>query len=321
MGTNPEKLKLAKVQALTERSATVAKYKYDRVYTAANDPFRKGTKGMLSTIGMQEQLTFATDSLIKTPPQVYNGRTGQYMANPDYAAGEQRVLQASQAAGGNMGDPAFYADQMTAELAKELYDAVEVQFEVSSPKPIHSPYVVIMAKYHEKDDPKHPQNWLFAKALAAIDSTSRKESVMEGGFPPGFVLEKLQLHLYEKGQEIATDLSENRAPLTRDEAHEYLVIDHVSTHKTETISARVALTNLPADWATRPKEESFRKTYYVKVDKEGHSVGAFEDDNCKIKVGDSYYESVLSNLLFLPALEHGKAVDGVARVKLTELPM
>jgi hypothetical protein len=181
--------------------------------------------------------------------------------------------------------------------------------------------MVIVAKFHEKDDPKHPQNWIFAQALDPIGSKPDKVSVREGGFPPGFVVDKLEVHLYQNGLEIATDLSENRAPLTRDEAHDYFVINHVNRHKKDTLPARVALTKMPEDWATHPKDDAFRKTYYVKVDPTGHPVGSFEDEACETKVADAYYAGVLKDMLFLPALEQGKAVDGVARVKLSELPL
>lgn len=326
MGANPEKLKVAPVQTLTERFATVTNYKHDRVYTAANDPYRKWSKGMMNTQALQEQASIAEANLTRTPKIIpekdVSGReTGNFIANPMRADVEAAHARTQVAAGGNMGRTEFYASEMAAELAQELFDAVDVQFEVASTKPIRSPYVVVVAKFHEKDDPQHPQNWLFAKAIDPIDSTPQKVSVREGGFPPGFVVEKLRVHIYEHGVEVATNFSENRAPLTREEAHEYLVINHVSTHKTDTIPARVALTKAPEDWATRPKDESVRKTYYVKVDKEGRPVGSFEDEACKAEVADSYYEGVLRGLLFLPALEKGKAVEGVARVKLTELSM
>ena len=141
----------------------------------------------------------------------------------------------------------------------------------------------------------------------------------EGGLPPGYVLEKVRVHLYENGVEIATDLSENRASLTRDEAHEYLVIDHLSAHKTDTLPARVALMKLPEDWAARGKDASTRPTCYIKVDESGHVGGLFTDKACTTKVDDPYLEAVFKDVLFLPALKEGKAVESVTQVKLAEL--
>lgn len=312
MGANPEKLKIARVQTITDRFVSVTNYKYERTYTPANNPYRKGAQGVLSTQGLQEQAMFA-DSI---------ARKAQLLSDPGFSAAAQMLVQqANQSAGGNMGSTDFYASEMAGELAQEFYDALEVRFEVSSATPVRAPYMVIAAKFHEKDDPKHPQNWMFAQALDAIGAKPQKVSVRQGGFPPGFVVDKLEVHLYQNGLEMATELSEKRSPLTRDDAHAYFVSNHVSRHKTETLPARVALAKMPKDWATHPKDESFRKIYYVKVDKTGHPVESFEDEDCKTKVDDSYYESVLSSLLFLPALEKGKATDSIARVKLSELPM
>lgn len=125
--------------------------------------------------------------------------------------------------------------------------------------------------------------------------------------------------LSEDGVEIATDLSENRASLTRDEAHEYLVIDHTSTHKAATMPAQLVLAKVPADWATRPKDESFHKTHFVKVDKTGHPVGTFEDAACTTVATNPYCDAVLRDQLFLPALEKGRPVDSVVRIKLARL--
>jgi hypothetical protein len=141
----------------------------------------------------------------------------------------------------------------------------------------------------------------------------------EGGLPPGYVLENVRLHVYEHGREVATDISENRAALTRDEAHEYLMIEHASAHKTDTVPARIVLTKLPADWATHPRDRSFDKIFYVKVDKTGHPKDVFEDEACESKVANPYYEATLRDQLFLPALEQGQPVDSVVRIKLTKL--
>lgn len=114
-------------------------------------------------------------------------------------------------------------------------------------------------------------------------------------------------------------MSENRAALTRDEAHEYLKIEHQSAHKADTVSAQMVLKKLPADWATHPRDRSFDQTFYVKVDKAGHPLEVFEDETCETKATNPYYEATLHDQLFLPALENGKPVDSVVPMKLAKL--
>ncbi len=324
MGKNPEKLKLTQVERLTARNVTVAKYKYDRIYTAAHDPRRKWAESVAASGAMDDAMENAQLALAKTSPTVkkVTGPGKSVNApNPAYGAALQNVQSASLTASSDLNSAGFQSQKLAEELALQLFDAVEVQFEVSSARPIQSPYVVVLARYHEKDEPQYVRNWLFAKALDPIDAKPRKVFVQEGGFPPGYVLDHLQIHLYENGAEIATDLSENRAPLTREEAHEYLVIDYVATHKNDTAAPQVALARMPDDWKSHLKGGSSQKTYYVKVDRTGHSTGFFEDEACTTKIADSYYEDVLKNMLFLPALEKGKAIDSVAKVRPSDVSL
>jgi hypothetical protein len=139
-------------------------------------------------------------------------------------------------------------------------------------------------------------------------------TVREGGFPSGFLIDQLQLHVYEKGVEIPTDVSENRVGLTWEEAHEYLVIEYISANKDATKKPQIALFQFPADWKEHRTDRPLQNPYYVKVDKTGRPVGVFQDEACTEKAGDAYVSAALSNLLFLPALEKGKPVEGVALV-------
>ena len=221
----------------------------------------------------------------------------------------------------DMGKSGQIAGKMAEDQARGEFDALEAEFELSSPIAIKNPYVVVIANYHTKETPNDSQIWVAARSVEVIDSTPRKVWLLEGGLPPGYILEDVRLHVYKRGTEIATNLSENRAALTRDEAHEFLVLDHTTVHKADTMPAWLVLTKLPADWTTRPKDSSFLKTYFLKVDKTGRPVDAFEDEACKTKVADAYCDAVLRDQLFLPALVKGNPVESVVRVKLTNLAL
>lgn len=318
------KVVLSRVQTLTERTATVANFKYERAFTPGNDPHRKVVEGMQSAsrlIGYASDLRNQAD---RTPATVIKpvleGREVKRVevVNPDYLPAQQRAASLESISGGVIGSPGHQAGKVSGE-EYELFDALEMEFELTSPTPIKAAYMVAVAEYHTKDRPKDSETWTVAKSLGAIGSTPRKVWLSEGGLPPGYILDKVHVHLYEDGVEIATDLSENRASLTRDEAHEYLVIDHTSTHKAATMPAQLVLKKVPEDWATRPRDESFLKTYFVKVDKTGRPVGAFEDAACTTTISNSYCDTVLRDQLFLPALENGNPVDSIVRIKLSKL--
>lgn len=323
-----KKLVLARVQTLTGLSATIANFKYERAYTPANDPRLKGIEAMRSASNLVGYSMDQRSKADHTQPTILRPQTRGAMGviipaheveNPDYKPAQQRAHFAQSISSGLAGDAGHYAGNISVELAKELFDALEMEFDLSSATPLKAAYIIVAAEYYTKERPKDSETWILAKSLGAIGSNPRKVWLREGGLPPGYVLEKVHVHLYEDGVEIATDLSENRASLTRSEAHEYLVIDYTSTHKTGTVPAQLVLTNLPEDWKTHPKDDSFLKTYFIKVDKTGRPAGVFEDAGCTTVIANPYCGAVLRDQLFLPALENGNPIDSVVRIKPAKL--
>jgi hypothetical protein len=326
LGRDPQDIKVAVSQQLSDRQVTVSNYKYERVYTPGHDPYQKFLAEMRGRQTNKEVADTAATIRDQVPVLVEGkdlmGRPdGSLQHNEVHDRAADAADRASVSTGSNMGDDSFYLQRLEEERKQELFDALEISFGVSTNKPLTNPYLVIVATYHEKDDAKYKRNWLLTKPLDPIETTPKDVILREPGFPPGFIIDSLKVHLYQNGREVATSLSEHQAALTRDEAHEYLIIEYVSANKNATKEPHLALAKLPDDWPSRRQEDSARKVYYVKVDPAGRAESAFEDETCETKVTDSYYENILKGVLFLPALKSGKAVEGVAQVKLAEMPL
>jgi hypothetical protein len=129
------------------------------------------------------------------------------------------------------------------------------------------------------------------------------------------------VHLYNKGQEIATNVSSNRAELTREEAFEYVKMEYLGAHRGDTRSAEPAMGKLPEDLPSRLAEGKYGETYYVKVSKDGRADEAYQDAACTKKIDDPYLEQVVRSIRFNPALKKGNPVEGVASLKLGQLPI
>jgi hypothetical protein len=65
----------------------------------------------------------------------------------------------------------------------------------------------------------------------------------------------------------------------------------------------------------------YAETYFVRVTKNGLASGSFVDAACTRKVDDPYLDSVIKAIRFKPALDKGEPVEGVASVRLGELPI
>lgn len=208
-----------------------------------------------------------------------------------------------------------------ADMALENFDAVEVRFNVSSAVFLEKPYVVIITRFHARDDkPGVARNAVFAKALESIGAKPSRVEVLHGGFPFGFEIEDLQVHLYNEGKEVPTDVAQKRVPLTREEAFEYLKIDYFRGHKGETMPATPAVGRPDRLELARLGPKQLEAVYFVKVDKVGRPLGTFSDEECSQRVDDSI-DALARNVRYYPALEQGKAVDGIARLILPHLEL
>ena len=197
---------------------------------------------------------------------------------------------------------------------KGLFDALEVKFDVSSPVFLDHPFMVLITRFHAPNarDGKS-QSSVFAKALEPFGSTPVKVEALQGGFPKGFEVEGVEVHLYDQGREVATDVAPKRVPLSRSEAFAFLLTDYLHNHKGATLPALPALGRLDKEERAHLTSVQFHATYFVKVAGDGHPLAVFTDEACS-QPADENVVAVAQNVRFYPALEKGKAVDGVARM-------
>ena len=321
------KLKVDRSLKLTATSVSIDHLKAERAYTPGNDPVKKFMAAQGQAIASQDLIAAAGQNVVLAQKMATANakaaaaaQEGGFPAGGDLLAAQQQYNAANAAALSDFGNNGAFAGKMQDELREGLFDAVKVEFDVSSEKLIHAPYVVVMAQYRKRDSkPGESYNWIYAEALEPLDSKPQKVRIRQGGFPPGFELEKYQVHVYDRGQEVATNVAEKRVPLTRDEAFQYMLIDYTSGHKGASLPATPAMGNLPADLRTRLGSGQWTQFFYVKVSKDGLPIEAYVDESCLHKVDDPYLQSVIRDIRFNPALEQGRAVEGTALLRFGDL--
>lgn len=200
------------------------------------------------------------------------------------------------------------------------FDALDVSFTVSAAHPLTHPFVVTVTRFHEKGDrPGYSRNQVYARELGLIDTHAGLVQFQEGGFPPAYVIESFELHLYNNGLEVATNVAPNFVALTRDEAFEYIKIEYLAAHKADTLPAKAVFGKLPADFAVFQAEGKYAPVYYVRVTKDGLPGDTFTDAACSHRLQDPYVESIVKAVRFKPALDKGTPVDSVAPLSLARL--
>jgi hypothetical protein len=310
----PINLKIVPALKLTEVSATIAGFRREPAYSFANDPIVRLTQGLshgaevLAGYQASANQANAINPNIIRPPSTNNTTTS---GSSNYSASSvSRNLEA--------GVDASAALQARQEAAG--YDAMNVEFEISSAKPLRDAFIVTMTRFHPRgSEPGTVQSLVYAKALHPIGANPTKVHFSEEGFPFDYEVLDFQLHLYDGGIEVATNVAEKRKVMTPDQAFEYVKKTYFEAHKGDTINAVPVMGELPADLASHIASGKCPKTIYVRVSKDGLAGEAFSDIACSEKIEDSYLESVVRSIRFKPALADGKPVEGVASVNLSLL--
>jgi hypothetical protein len=337
----PINLKVAPALRLTEKAASVSNLMTEPAYTPENDPYTKFTKQMSEAANsyagdqsaakaanatMDAATTFAQRVGASSPSSGPPSASG-VGDSPASASAQSGITNAANMVNGaNMtagASPGIAVGAKTAfDPNGENYDAMNVAFEVSSEKPLNRPFIVITAEFRARNDPPGAyRKWVYAQALERIDSKGAKVQFLKGGFPPGFEMRDVQLHVYNEGDEVATNISKERVPYTRQEAFEFVKSHYISSHKGATLPPVPALAKLPPDLPSLLSQGKYGQPIYIKVNKDGLAQDVFIDPNCLRPAGDPYLESLAKGILFEPALEDGKPVDSVAALNLSQLAM
>jgi len=300
-------------------------------YTYGNNPLRKleeANRNQMVTQDMQDTAKAGiehSEANLIAIKEMTSHYTDRARAEAEVATAEAQVRDSYHfsdystiSAGSDSSSIAVGAQRMAE--AKGKYDAMEVSFKVSSPVELKQPYMVILYRFHDPAA-KPGENGLaiHAQALDPIDAKPRYVHVLRGGLPVGFKYVDSEVHIYNRGREVATNLSGKRVELTRAEAQQYLVMNHVGAHKGATLPPAAVAGTLSLTRRESLTPAQLTRTVYVKVGQDGTLLGAFQDRDCQSPIEDAGLKAALDEVFFAPALEAGKPVEGVARMRLAEI--
>jgi hypothetical protein len=236
------------------------------------------------------------------------------------ASSQAKTLADAQQVATSAANQTTNGDEPAGRIATQGFDAMDIDFSISSPKPLHHPYVVTMTRFHAMNSkPGLVQNLVYAKSLDPIYSQISHVHFSEEGFPFNYELVDFQIHIYDGGKEIATNLAQDRVELTREEAFLYVKSEYIGAHPHTTLPPVAVMGNLPADLPVKLNSGKYDEKFYVKVDKDGLAIETFADEACTRPLNDPYLDFVVARVRFKPALADGHPVDGVTSLNLNKL--
>ncbi len=214
------------------------------------------------------------------------------------------------------------ANALALELAEGNFDLVDVSFKLSSPVPLDDPYMVVLVEFLPRGaKPGETSTLIHAKGLDPIGPEPKFIRIREGGMPVGFKYLRHEVHIYNRGREVATNESSKRVELSPDEAREYLLIEHLAANKGATLPAQAVAGSLPASVRGQVDADRLNRTCFARVSKQGQLIGIFADESASLPLADETLAGVFSRALFKPALVNGRPMDGTVRVRLADLTL
>jgi hypothetical protein len=325
----PPKLKITQDLKLTEVSATLTGFKREATYSYGNDPDVKLTQGLNQGAMLNADYTAsvnqanAADQAAISASEMGVNKVSASNAAHAPANASQPVTDALAASGQQVTTAAagIGVDDSPGgrQVTSQGKDALAIDFVVSSARPLSGPYVVTITRFHPDGDARIVQSLVYARSINPIDAHPTPVHFVEDGFPVNYQIVDFQLHLYNRGEEVATNVASNRVELTRDEAFEYVIASYEGSHQHDTLPATPAMGQMPPDLPGRLAAGKYSATFYVRVSKDGIADQAFADAGCSKRIDDPYLVAVVKGIRFKPALDKGKPVEGVAPVNLAKL--
>lgn len=322
---------------LAVASVDVANLEAERAYAPGSDPFRKVAQSAALAAGETAVADLAHGEVMQADTQVMGahivlnavrGTPNEWMGQAAVAEAEGKQLEAQtkmtqiyNTPTTQTADVSARAAEASSELSQELFDAIRLSFEVTADRDLKQPYYAVIAQIRERDaKPGHVRKWAYVKTLGTMQAGEKTSvTVYQGGLPRGYILEGTEVHLYDRGQELATNLSRKRVPLTDDEAMDFRIIEYVGANKGRTLPAMPAITALSGDVRATVTPAQLAQKCYVRVAKDGRVTATFRDAAGKKPLEDPVLDSALKSVRFNPALQAGKPVESIVAFNLGEL--
>jgi hypothetical protein len=326
-----ESLKLAAATVVVENLVT------ERAYAPGSDPFRQVAQSVAFAAGESAVSDLAQGEVMQANAAVmganvvldslrgtdieHQGAAAVAQAEAMQAGAEANVANHYNTPDIQSANVSSMAAEAGAQASQHLYDAIRLSFELRSDTDLDQPYYAVVAHIFGPDSkPGHVRKWVYVKTLGAMKAGETKRvSVFQSGMPTGYAIESCEVHLYDHGGELATNLSRKRVELTDEETLDYRIIEYVGANKGRTLPAVIARATLDNEIRATLTPAQLDESAYVRVAKDGRVTAVYRDAEGNTRLTEPALEAAFSSIRFKPALEAGKPVESVVAIKISEL--
>lgn len=196
-------------------------------------------------------------------------------------------------------------------------DRFNLAFDVSAPERIDNAYLVLVTEFSPPERPNEVFRRVLTEKLGTLSPQRRRVDLFQTGFPPGFTVRTYVVTLFAEGQEIATNLSDAKMSMTREEAQQYVFAEHLAANKGKTLPPAAVLMAPRTQLRSLVSDPSARHPVYVSVDENGQVLNVSADSKGK-QAPPAAVTNALQHFCFVPALKDGVPTPGRAKLVVTE---
>jgi hypothetical protein len=239
-------------------------------------------------------------------------------ADARVAAATAKVLEAEQRAEDrDLALMDFHSRKMD-EAGSTGFDAVQASFLLAAPAPLAEAYAILLFEMELPGEPGIPRQTVRMYRVTDIGEKPKKVRAFAKGFPKGFRLTSCKVHVYAGAEELATNVSDNRTSVTRDEAHQFLVMQHQLAQRGATLApAPLRTLAEPGGHGALSAGELAREVTLV-ISAAGLPVRCFAGNDRSRELEDPLRSVVLA-ARFLPALRAGQPEESTWTGALDEI--
>ena len=212
----------------------------------------------------------------------------------------------------------MHGERYQEEVRKLGADTVNLSFSIRSPRPVGPGFVAVVTEYQIGGERGAIQHGISVDEFDHLDEKPRRFRMQQNALPDEWALKSHRVVVYAEGQEIATNFSERRTRVTKDEAHQFIVLQYVTAGRGQTRGPSTVLMAPRPQLRAAARQADLPEAIFVKVDKTG-AVLSLSTDRFGIAKVPPACEALLENIRFLPALENGTPVEGTTRLAMADL--
>ncbi len=303
---------------ITSAHVTIGDLKSERAFSPASDPEMQAIQQHGAMLAQQSEVQDRVDRA-----QRELADAASYASRLPAQQRDTAMIDAQRRADSAMRD-ARVADVDPTDLreailsgAGDAFDALHVTFTVSSPVDVHGAWALLLTVIQPPGSPAAFNRFTLAE-LPTLTREPRDVRLSQYGLPPGFAVHSSEVHIYAAGREFASNLSANRTPISRSEAHTFLTLQRELKFQDQNVPAEVAKPLLPADIARAIPADQVHRTARVGIDSDGVVTSVFLD-TAGSPERDGPIEAAVRSVLFFPTLEKGRPVASTLTFSLSEL--